>query len=182
MGKVIAAINMTLDGFCDHTAVNADDETHAHYSNLLRGAGAILHGRVTYQLMQFWQEVLKNPTGNKSMAEFATVIDAIPKVVFSRTLKDTGWESARLAKRDFAEEVGALKQQSKKDILIGSRSLIIAAMNLNLADEYQICVHPVVAGGGLPLFEHIDNRVELKLLKTKRFACGAVVFYYAPLG
>ena len=67
MGKLIAAINMTLDGFCDHTAMIADDELHEHYSDLISNAGALLYGRVTYQLMEYWRTVLENPTGNKPM-------------------------------------------------------------------------------------------------------------------
>jgi dihydrofolate reductase len=105
MRKVIAAINMTLDGFCDHTAMNADEEIHQHYSELLRSAGTILYGRITYQLMEYWLTVLKDPTGNRSMDEFAVVIDNIPKIVFSRTLKTVEWKTAKLAKRDLKEEV-----------------------------------------------------------------------------
>lgn len=66
MRKLIAAINVTLDGFCDHTAVIADEEIHQHYADLLRNAGAILYGRITYQLMEYWPTVVKNPTGNKA--------------------------------------------------------------------------------------------------------------------
>jgi dihydrofolate reductase len=62
MRKVVAAINMTLDGYCDHTAgLSADEELHDHYADLLSNAGVILYGRTTYQLMQFWQTLLKNP-------------------------------------------------------------------------------------------------------------------------
>src|SRR4026208_1769333 len=100
MRKLIAAINMTLDGFCDHTAMIADDEIHQHYSELLLSAGAILYGRITYQLMEYWPPLVKNPTGNKSMDEFAVIMDNIPKIVFSRTLKNVEWKTAKLAKRD----------------------------------------------------------------------------------
>jgi len=180
MRKTIAAINMTLDGFCDHTAVTADEEIHQHYTELLREAGAILYGRITYQLMEYWQPLAKNPSGEKSMDDFALAIDKIPKIVFSRTLNPIaiGWESASLANRSVEEEVLELKQQSGKDIFIGSRSLIIQLMNLNLIDEYQLCVHPVVAGSGLPLFENINDRSILKLIKTRTFGGGAATLYY----
>lgn len=181
MRKLIAAINMTLDGFCDHTYGIADDELHEHYDELLRSSGTVLYGRITYQLMQYWQTVLKNPTGNKPMDEFAVTIDNIPKVVFSRTLKNVGWETARLAEKDFKEEVWELKQAPGKDILVGSPSLIVAAMNLNLVDEFQLCVHPVVAGSGLPLFKNINNNPVFKLIKTKTFGSGAVTLYYKPI-
>jgi dihydrofolate reductase len=186
MRKIIAAMNMTLDGFCDHTAMIADEEIHDHYSELLRSAGTILYGRITYQLMEYWPTVLKNPTGNRSMDEFAEVIDKIPKIVFSHTLKSVdpiaiGWKTASLAKRDLKEEVLELRQQAGKDILVGSPSLIVALSQLNLIDEYQLGVQPTVVGSGLPLFKNISDRIDLKLLKTKAFGCGAVFFYYSSV-
>ena len=180
MRKVVAAINMTLDGFCDHTAGIPDEEIHQHYAHLLDNAGVVLYGRITYQLMQFWQTLLKNPSGEKTMDDFAMAIDKIPKIVFSHTLKNVEWESAKLANRALEEEVLELKQQPGKDILVGSRSLIIQLMKLNLIDEYQLCIHPVVAGGGLPLFENINDITVLKLIKTKPFSGGAVLLYYEP--
>src|SRR5918997_1046159 len=155
MRKVIAAINMTLDGFCDHTAGIADDELHQHYSKLISNAGVLLYGRITYQLMEYWPTVLKNPTGNKPVYDFAVMIDKIPKIVFSRTLKSVDWASAKLSRKDIKEEVLELKQQTGKDILVGSRSLIIQLMELNLVEELQLCVHPVIEGKGLPLFDKI---------------------------
>ena len=180
MRKVIAAINMTIDGFCDHTAGIADEEIHQHYTGLLLEADAILYGRITYQLMEYWQPMVKNPSGKKSMDNFAMAIDKISKIVFSHTLENVGWESARLANRAIEEEVSALKQQPGKDILIGSRSLIIQLMKLDLIDEYQLCVHPVVVGSGLPLFENITDRTVFKLIKTKTFRSGAITLYYGP--
>jgi dihydrofolate reductase len=178
MKKVIAAFNMTLDGVCDHTAGIADEGLHQHYSKLLDNAGVILYGRTTYQLMQFWQTLLQNPSGKKSTDDFAISIDKIQKLVFSNTLKDTGWASAALAKRPLSEEVLELKQQTGKDILVGSRSLIIQLLNSNLIDEFQICIHPVIAGKGLLLFDQIKDRIVLKLVKTKLLNSGATVFYY----
>jgi dihydrofolate reductase len=184
MRKVIAAINMTLDGFCDHTALIADDELHQHYNDLLKSADVILYGRITYELMEYWPTVVKNPTGNKSIDEFAVTMDNIPKVVFSRTLKNVEWKTARLAKGDIEEEVLELKQSrngGSKDILIGSRSLIVTLLNLDLVDEFQLCVQPIIAGKGLPLLNNINDRIDLKLLKTKTFTnSGSIVFYYEP--
>ena len=160
MRKLIAAINMTLDGFCDHTAGIADDELHQHYNELLSQSGAIIYGRITYQLMEsYWPAVVINPTGNRPMDEFAVLIQNIPKIVFSHTLTNVDWENARLAKGGIKEEVLELKQQAGKDILVGSPSLIVALMKLNLIDEYQLCVHPVVLGSGLPLFKTINKKV-----------------------
>ena len=180
MRKIIAAINMTLDGFCDHTAGLPDEEIHQHYTELLGQADLILYGRITYQLMQYWQTPLKNPSDEKSMNDFAIAIDKIPKIVFSHTLKNTEWDSAKLSNKSLAEMALELKRQPGRDILVGSRSLIIQLMKLNLIDEYQLCVHPVVAGGGLQLFENINDRTILKLIKTKTFSGGAVTLYYEP--
>ena len=182
MRKVIAAFNMTLDGVCDHTAGIADEGLHQHYSDLLDNAGVVLYGRTTYQLMQFWQTLLEHPSGEKSMDDFAISIDKIQKLVFSNTLKDTGWKSAALATRPPDQEVPDLKQQAGKDILVGSRSLIVQLLNSKLVDELQICIHPVIEGKGLLLFDQIRERIMLKLIKTKSLSSGATVLYYEPIG
>src|ERR1700752_285873 len=136
MRKLIAAMNMTLDGFCNHTAMIADDEIHQHYNELLSNADTLIYGRITYQLMEsYWPTVVKDPTGNKPTDEFAVIIDNIPKIVFSHTLKNVDWKNASVAKKDIKEEVLELRQQAGKDILVGSPSLIVACMNLNLINE-----------------------------------------------
>ena len=184
MRKLIAAINMTLDGFCDHTALMADDEIHQHYNELLQKADTILWGRITYQLMEsYWPSVVKNPTGNKPTDEFAVLIDNISKIVFSRTLQRVDWKNTTLKREVLKEEILELKQSrngGSKNILVGSPSLIVALTQLDLIDEYQLCVHPIVLGNGLPLFKNINGRINLKLLKTKTFGCGAVILYYEP--
>lgn len=180
MRKVIAAINMTIDGVFDHTAGLPDEEIHQHYTDLLDSAGMILYGRITYQLMQYWQTLIKNPSGEKTADDFAIAIDKIQKIVFSHQLKNTDWDSAKLATKPIDELVRVLKQQSGKDILVGSRSLITQLMKLNLIDEYQLCVHPVIAGNGLLLFENVHDRIIFKLTKTKNFINGAVTLYYEP--
>ena len=172
---------MTLDGFCDHTAGIADDELHQHYSALLHGADAILYGRITYQLMEYWRPIVKNPTGNQATDEFAAIMDKVPKIVFSRTLERVEWESATLAKRNLEEEAAALKQQSGKAIFVGSPSLIVSLTELGLIDEYQLCVHPVIVGSGLPLFKDITGRRVLRLVKTKTFSSGNIALYYEPI-
>ena len=175
-------MNMTLDGFCDHTAMMADDEIHDHYSELLRSAGILIYGRITYQLMEsYWPSIVKNPTGNKPTDDFAVLIDNVSKIVFSRTLQQVDWQNSMLKKEVVKEEVLALKQSSlggSKDIFVGSPSIIVALTQLGVIDEYQLAVHPTIVGSGLPLFKNIQERVDLTLLKTKTFGCGAVALYY----
>jgi len=181
MRKLIAAINMSLDGFCDHTAMIADEEIHQHYNELLSNADTLIYGRITYQLMEsYWPSVVKNPTGNKPMDEFAVLIDNISKIVFSRTLKNVDWKNTKLKKEVIKEEVLELRQQAGKNILAGSPGLIAALMQLDLIDEYQLSVQPIVLGSGLPLFKNVRDRINLKLLNTKTFGCGAVTLYYEP--
>ena len=182
MRKLIAAINMTLDGFCNHTAMIADEEIHQHYNELLRNADTLIYGRITYQLMEsYWPSVVKNPTGIEPTDEFAILIDNISKIVFSRTLKNVDWKNTTLKKEVIKEEIVELKRignGGSKNIVVGSRDLILAFMQLDLIDEYQLCIHPIVVGSGLPLFKNIRDRIDLRLLKTKTFHCGAILGYY----
>ena len=182
MRKLIAAINMTLDGFCDHTAMIADDEIHEHYNALLRHADALIYGRITYQLMEsFWPTVVQNPTGNKPIDEFAVLIDNIPKIVYSHTLTGVNWQHTTLKNEIIKEEILELKHQAGKDIFTGSPSLIVALSKLELIDEYQLAVQPTLLGTGLPLFKNITERVNLKLINTKTFGSGVIALYYEPV-
>src|SRR5687768_11223174 len=179
MRKLIAAMNMTLDGFCNHEAGIADDEIHQHYNELLSNAGTLLYGRITYQLMEsYWPTVVINPTGNKPIDEFAVLIDNISKIVYSRTLQNVDWKNTELKREIVKDEILQLKQQAGKSILVGSPSLIVAFGQLDLIDEYQLGIHPTVLGTGLPLFKNVTDRIDLKLLKAKTFGCGAVALYY----
>ena len=179
MRKIIAAINMTLDGFCDHTSMIADDEIHEHYNELLRSGDLLIYGRITYQLMEsYWPTVVKTPTGNKPADDFAVLIDNAPKWVYSRTLKSVDWKNTTLKHQIIPEEVRALQQQPGKNILVGSPSLIIAFSQLDLIDEYQLSIQPTIIGKGLLLLKNINHRIDLKLVKTKTFACGAITLYH----
>ncbi len=173
-------MNMTLDGYCDHTAMIADEEIHEHYADLLRSAGAVIYGRKTFQLMEFWKSLIENPSGDKAMDDFAVAIDNVQKIVYSRTLKNVDWKNTELKSEINKEEILELKQRAGKDIFVGSPSLIVSLGQLDLIDEYQLGVQPTVIGSGLPLFKNITDRIDLKLLKTKTFDCGAIVLYYQP--
>ncbi len=179
MAKIVATLNIMLNGSCDHTAGIADEELHNHFTEVIRGSDTILYGRTTYQLMEdYWPGLVKNPSGKKSMDEFAIALNNIRKVVFSRTLKSLSWESAVLAKKSLEDEVRSLKKQPGRDVLIGSPSLINELTKLGLIDEYQLCIHPVIAPDGLLLFKNIPEQLVLKLTKTKTFKAGQVMHYY----
>lgn len=171
---------MTLDGYCDHTAVDPDAAIHRHYEEVVRNADVMLYGRITYQLMEFWKTLVEQPSGDLTMDQFAQAMDQTPKVVFSTTLQELNWASARLAVRSFEEEVGALKKAYTGNILVGSPGLIVAGLNANLIDEFQLCIHPVLVGQGMSLFKQIAGRKSLKLIRTKTFDSGAIVLYYEP--
>ena len=131
----------------------------------------------------YWPSLVKNPSGNKPMDEFAVLIDNISKIVYSRTLKSVDWKNTKLKKEIIKEEIIALKQSrngGSKNIVVGSPSLIVALAQLGVVDEYQLAVQPTVLGSGLQLFKNIRDRIDLKLLKTKTFGCGALILYYEP--
>lgn len=181
MRKLIAAMNMTLDGFCNHEAGIADDETHQHYNELLRSADTMIFGRTTYQLMEsYWPTLVKKPSGNKAEDEFAVLIDNISKIVYSPTMKKVTWKNSILKHEIVKEEIVELKKEPGKNILVGSPSLIVALSNLEVIDEYQLAIQPIILGNGLPLFKNITDRIDLKLLKTKTFSSGVIMLSYEP--
>ena len=170
---------MSLDGYCNHEAMNADEEIHDHYTEVLRNADTLIYGRITYQLMEsYWPSVVENPTGNKPLDDFAVAIDDIQKIVYSSTLQEVNWKNSELKHEIDREEILALKKQEGGNILVGSPSMIVAFTQLGLIDEYQIGVQPVILGQGLTLFKNISERVDLKLLRTKTFGGGAIILYY----
>lgn len=180
MRKLIAAINMSIDGFCDHDKMSADDEIHDHYTELLREANTIIYGRKTFELMEFWPTLVAEPSGNAAMDEFAVVMDEIHKVVYSRTLEKVEWKTAELRRELNKDEIIELKNKEGKLILVGSPSMIVQLGSLGLIDEYQLAIQPTIVGNGLSLFKNVAGRIDLKLLRTKTFGCGAVVHYYEP--
>lgn len=141
MRKLIAAMNITLDGFCDHTLMAADDEVHWHYTELLRSTDVAIYGRKTFGLMEFWPTLVANPSGNEAMDEFAVAMDEIHKIVYSRTLEKVEWKTTELKHELIKDEIVELKQQPGKPILVGSPSLIVQLANLGLVDEFQLAIH-----------------------------------------
>ncbi len=179
MRKVTFSINITIDGFADHTAVIADDQLHEFYTNLLNDSDTILFGRKTYQLMEsFWPAAAENPVSTKSMIEFANKINSISKIVFSKTLDEVSWNNTKLKKENLVEEVLKLKNQNGKNISIGSLSLASNLISHDLIDEFWFLTQPVILGKGKQLFETLDKRVNLRLLDSIIFNSGVAALHY----
>jgi len=181
MRNVIFAINITLDGCCDHTKQHADDETHEFFTQLLREVDLLVFGRKTYQLMvPFWPEVAKNQSMTKASNEFAQVFDSINKIVFSRTLASAEDRNTRIVRTSLRDEILKLKQEQGKNILIGGVSIPSQLTELGLVDEYRFVVGPIVAGGGRRLLEGVSlqERLQLKLVESKIFKSGSVALRY----
>ena len=183
MRNIIFAINVTLDGCCDHTKFNPDGETHAYFTQLTREADTFLYGRKIYQLMvPFWPDVAKKPSGQtKAEVEFARAFDAIKQiVVFSQSLDSHAGGKAKIVRTSLQEEVLRLKQEHGKDILTGGVDLPAQLAELGLIDEYRLVVHPIVVGEGRRLFEGINLQETLKLtlVESTVLASGVVVLRY----
>jgi dihydrofolate reductase len=181
MRNVIFAINITLDGCCDHTKGIADDELLEHYTQLLREADLQVFGRKTYQLMvPYWPEVAKNPNETKASIEFARAFDAINKIVFSRSLKSADDGNTRIVRENLRGEILKLKQEGGKDILVGGVDVPSQLIELGLVDEYRFVVQPIIAGEGRRLLDRVSLRekLQLKLVESKILKSGCVALRY----
>ena len=181
MRNIIFAINITLDGCCDHTKQVADDETHEYFTNLLREVDLLVFGRITYQLMvPFWPEVAKNQSMSQASNEFARTFDSINKIVFSRTLDSVEDKNTRIVRTNLHDEILKLKQEQGKNILVGGVDLPSQLIELDLVDEYRFVVGPIVVGEGRRLFEGVSllERLQLKLVESKIFKSGCVALRY----
>jgi dihydrofolate reductase len=183
MRNVIYAINITLDGCCDHTKFNPDDETLEYFTHLTRDADTFVYGRKTYQLMvPYWPDVAKNPSEQtKADYEFAKAFDAINKIiVFSQSLDSPEGKRTRIVRTSLHDEVLKLKQEQGKDILTGGVSIPSQLVELGLIDEYHFVVHPIVLGEGTRLFEgvNLQEKLQLKLAESKTFKSGCVALRY----
>src|SRR6476661_3937749 len=181
MRNVIFAINITLDGCCDHTKQHADEETHRYFTHLMRDIDLLVFGRKTYQLMvPFWPEVAKNQSMTKAANEFARAFDSVKKVVFSRSLDSVEDRNTRIVRTDLRDEIVKLKQEQGKNILIGGVSVASQLIELGLVDEYVFVVTPIIAGEGRRLLEGVSLResFQLKLVESKFFKSGCVALRY----
>lgn len=181
MRNIIFAINITLDGCCDHTKQVADDETHEYFTDLLREVDLLVFGRITYQLMvPFWPEVAKSQSMTKASNEFAQAFDSINKIVFSRSLDGAEDSNTRIVRTNLQDEVLKLKHEQGKNILVGGVSVPSQLIELGLVDEYRFVVTPIVAGEGRRLLEGVSlrERLQLKLVESTIFKSGCVALRY----
>jgi len=180
--KIIFAINITIDGFANHEAVIADDELHDFYTDLLSTVDIVLFGRKTYQLLEsFWPIAHEDLRSTKSMLRFADKIKSTQKIVFSNTLHEVHWNNTSLIKENMIEEILKLKNQRGNNLSIGGLSIASTLTKLGLIDEYFFIVQPIILGKGTPLFESLNNRVDLKLIDTKTFSSGVVAKHYQKI-
>jgi dihydrofolate reductase len=184
MRKVMYAMNVSLDGFIE--GANGDlswsipnEELHRHFNELDKSIDLHLYGRGLYEIMAAaWPTADENPDLQEEYErEYGRIWTAMPKVVFSTTLKEVGWNS-RLVRGNVAEEVRRLKEQPGKVMSVGGAGLAASFMQLGLIDEFRLYVHPVVLGGGKPMFGPLSGKIELRLVETHTFGGGVVMLRY----
>src|SRR3954463_3335112 len=153
MGLLTFAINVTLDGCCDHREGIADDELHDYFTQLMDAAGAMLWGRVTYELMEnAWPAVARDENASRAMQEWARKLEAKPKYVVSASRRDFPWSNTFRVEGDLREAVTQLKEKTPQGVLVGSPTLSAALERLGLVDEYRLVVHPSSPATGQPCF------------------------------
>ena len=178
------SINVTLDGCCDHNAVPADEHLHRHAAEGIARADALLFGRVTYQMMEeAWREPARTGVRPDWMADwmepFARTIDAAKKYVVSRSLDRVDW-NAELVRGDLEQAVRRLKREPGRGLFVGGVQLPQALAELGLIDEYELIVHPRLAGHGPALFAGLSKPLDLKLVSRLELGSGAVAMRYEP--
>ena len=185
MGRVIAFEQVSLDGFFTDAngdmswAHKQDPEWNAFAASNASGDGALLFGRVTYEMMaSFWP----TPAATERAPVMAAGMNSMPKVVFSRTIQKAAWKNTTLVKGDIAVEVRKMKNEPGPGMaILGSGTIVSQLAQAGLIDEFQIVVNPIVLGKGKTLFEGVKEKIPLKLMKTRAFGNGNVVLYYEPM-
>jgi dihydrofolate reductase len=181
MRNVIFAINLSLDGCCDHTKLSADDQTLEYFMDLMRGVDLQVFGRKTYQLMvPYWPDVAKDQSATKADREFAEAFDSIDKLVFSRSLDSVEAGNTRIVRTNLRDEILKSKQEPGKNILVGGVDVPSQLIELGLVDEYRFVVLPILAGEGRRLLEgvRLPERLRLKFVESKIFKSGSVALRY----
>jgi dihydrofolate reductase len=183
MRKVIYAMSVSLDGFIEATNGDLrwsfpDEELHQHFNDQEAMIDIHLYGRRMYEIMvDYWPAADENPASAGVEIEYARIWKGMKKIVFSKTLKKVVWNS-QLIRGNIAEEVNRLKARPGKDMSVSGAGLAATFMQLGLIDEYRLYVHPIILGGGKPMFPHLGDTVKLKLIETHPFGSGVVLLRY----
>jgi dihydrofolate reductase len=172
------SINVSLDGCVDHTAGHPDEETHRHAAQTIASADAIILGRTTFELMEFWRTAEDLP---EWMLPFQQTMNAAKKYLVSSTREPDGWNTEALT-GDPVEAVRRLKEQPGGALYVGGVTLPLALANAGLIDEYEFVVFPTLVGHGPWLFEGLAQPLDLKHIGTTEFASGARAERYVPAG
>jgi dihydrofolate reductase len=187
MRKVIHSLSLTLDGFYagpngELDWVIADEFLHEYSTDLIKKSDTIIFGRVMYQLLEeHWPTAESIPTLAPSELAFAKAINAIPKIVVSRTLDNATWNNTKVERGDIVDLVSTMKQQPGKDLMIGGGSGIVATLAQNrLVDEYHFTVNPIALGRGKAFFGELREELRLKHLSTTVLDSGVVLQKYGP--
>ncbi|HUO36001.1 MAG TPA: dihydrofolate reductase family protein [Candidatus Acidoferrum sp.] len=181
MRNLVYAINVTLDGCCDHTKGMADEELLDHYTQLLRDADVVIYGRKTYQLMvPYWPDIAKSQSETRAEIEFARTFDSLDKIVFSRSLDSVDDKNTRILRGNLRDEILKLKQEQGKNIWVGGVDIPSQLVELGLVDEFRVVVQPIIAGEGRRLFDRVSLResLRLKLVESKILKSGSVALRY----
>ena len=179
MGLLTFALNVTLDGCCDHREGIADDALLRYYTRLMDEAGGMLFGRVTYEMMESaWPAVARDPKAPPAFRAWARKLEAKAKHVVSTTRRDFPWNNTFHVDGDLREAIVALKRRTPRGLLVGSLTLSAALEKLGLIDEYRLAVHPIVAGHGPRLFPGLSPSSRMRLVDTRRFKSGVMAMRY----
>jgi dihydrofolate reductase len=183
MRKVIYGMSVSLDGYIESTAGDLnwsvpDEQLHRHFNQQESETDIRFYGRRLYELMAaYWPTADEDPAAPEVEKEYARIWVKMPKIVFSKTLTEVGWNS-RLVRGNLAELVNQLKAQPGKDMSVGGAELAASFMQLGLIDEYWLYVNPVILGGGKPFFPELRNPLRLELVETRKFGQGVVLLRY----
>jgi dihydrofolate reductase len=182
--KLIVFNNVSLDGY--FVDANGDmswaHKQDAEWNEFVRGnaggGGALVFGRVTYEMMaSFWP----TPQATQIMPDVAQGMNQAPKVVFSRTLDKATWNNTKLVKGDMAAEMRRMKKEPGPGMaILGSGSIVAQLAQHGLIDEFQIVVNPIVLGRGRTMFEGIKDKLTLKHTRTRSFDNGNILLCYEP--
>jgi dihydrofolate reductase len=185
MPKLIVFNHSSIDGYIadangdmSWAKLSAEDaEWNAFVEENTSGSGALLFGRVTYDLMRsFWP----TPQAAQQMPAVAARMNRSPKVVFSRTLETVAWQNTTLVRGDIAAAVRKMKQESMDMAILGSGSIVAQLAPEGLIDEFQIVMNPIALGAGKTMFEGMTSALRLRLLRSRTFQNGYVLLTYSP--